>query len=109
MDKDVKDILDWFQDKEGDGSNLWEMSSFFEGLNEKYNADDKTAMLKVFNEEQLAVVTQILKNVVHALEFHGTEDDGTHPDLREQIKKVDAKLRNHRHELNKNFSAKAEF
>ncbi len=105
MDKDVQDLLEWLADRGGDVANLWGMENVVVNPTPK----DKATLLKIFNAEQLALITQLLKNVVAALEWHNKEDSESHPEIRESIKSTDAKLRNHRHQLDKNFSAKAEF
>jgi ribosome biogenesis SPOUT family RNA methylase Rps3 len=105
MDKDVKDLLEWLADKAGDVANLWGM----ENVIVDGTPEDKTTLLKIFNVEQLALITQLLKNVVAAIKWHNEEDSESHPEIRENIKSTDAKLRNHRHDLNKTFSAKPEF
>jgi hypothetical protein len=113
MDKDVKDLLDWLEDKNGDIANLWGMEDLVSDPNTTKDSETKISdaetLAKIFNPEQLRFVKILLKNVVEALAFHNKEDDSTHPDMREELKKMDAKLRNHRHELSTSYSAKAEF
>lgn len=105
MDKDVKDIIEWLGDKSGDVANIWEMSSLLSDP----QGEDKATLLKIFNPEQLAVIAQLATNVVSALEFHSQEDEEAHPIIRNKLDKTEAKLRSHRHQMDKNYSAKAEF
>jgi hypothetical protein len=105
MDKDVKDLIEWLADEKGDVANLWGMENTISEPLPK----DKATLLKIFNEEQLAIIVQIVKNTVAALKFHDTEQDDSHNDLRENIEATNAKLRNHRHDTTKQYSSKPEF
>lgn len=113
MEKDIKDMLEWLEDKNGDGSTLWGMNDLLTEPNTKkndYNGfSDAETLHKIFTEEQLEFVRIIVNNVVKALAFHRDEDDGVHPFLKDKLDNTDAKLRNHRHNLDQTYSAKAEF
>lgn len=104
MDKDVKELLNQLADPNSDLSNLWELNDALQSE----HPDDKTPLLKIFNEEQLELVKIIVDNVVKAFKFH-EEFEESHRDIREKHNNIDAKLRNHRHPLNETFSAKPEF
>lgn len=89
----------------GDYSNLWELNDTLQSE----HPDDKAPFLKIFNEDQLGLLKIIVNHCVTALEFHSKKDDEAHPDLREKVENIDAKLRNHRHDTTKQYSAKPEF
>ena len=66
----------------------------------------------IFTKPQWDVITEILKMVDMMIEFHSKEDDQPHSQFDTFIEKteaIDAKLRNHRHDLNKQYSSKPEF
>ena len=105
MDKDVKELIEYLGDKESDGVSIWGMENAFVDPLPEF----KESLEKIFTEEQLAIITQLIKNVVAALKFHDDEQDDSHEDLRDKIDNVEAKLRNHRHDTTKTFSAKPEF
>jgi hypothetical protein len=109
MDKDVKDLLDWFEDKESDASTLWGLAKNINDPRQDKVKNDKATLLKIFNEEQLRLIKILLNDVLSALAFHRDEDDSAHPNIRDKLSNVDAKLRNHRHNLDQTYSAKAEF
>lgn len=104
-EKKVKEVLDWLEDENGEVATLWGMQQQLENPEDK---EVKEALLKIFNEQQLRVLNILLKNVIGAYKFHETFEEA-HMDIRDTVKNVDAKLRNHRHELDKNYSAKPEF
>lgn len=60
---------------------------------------------KAFNREQRTVLLAVFKRIVAMLRWHREEDEEPH----KMIATIDAKLRNHRHELDKSYSAKPEF
>ncbi len=109
MDEKVKDLLEWFEDQNSDVSTLWGLQETINNPRDDKVESDKATLLKIFNEEQLCFIKILINDVVSALKFHSEDDDSVHPDMREQLKTSDAKLRNHRHELDKSFSAKPEF
>ncbi len=89
---------------EGDFANIWEMDTYLQSK----NPEDRADFLKIFNEEQLELIGIIVNQVVKAMKWHD-EYDEAHADLRKEVNNVDAKLRNHRHDTTKQYSAKAEF
>ncbi len=105
MDEDVKNLVEWLEDKHGDVANLWGM----ENVVGSPSKEDKPTLDKIFTEPQLRIIVQLVRNVVSALKFHSEDDDSAHPDIREKLGNVDAKLRNHRHNLDQTYSSKAEF
>jgi hypothetical protein len=110
MSENIKDILDWLEDKHGDVASIWGMDEVLNDTESKDAAKDQALLKTLFTEEQLRFIKILVKNVIKAFEFHNTETLAeAHPDIRESIDKIDAKLRNHRHELDKTFSAKPEF
>lgn len=113
MDKDVKELLDWLEEKDGYNSSLWGMKEVVVEPDSTTDAETPIStadsLLKIFNAEQLRFIQILINNVVNAIEFHNQKDDSVHPDLRETVNKIDAKLRNHRHNLDQTYSAKAEF
>lgn len=106
MEKDVKELLDYLTDEKTEGSTLWGME---DEIADPTDEASKAAMEKLFTPEQLIFIHQLLKNVISALKFHDSKDSSPHEDLTNQIENIDAKLRNHRHDLNKQYSAKPEF
>jgi hypothetical protein len=83
--------------------------SFFDVFSAITNDTDGKILAKAFTSEQYSIIKAIVKAISDAYEFHDGKESESHPDLREAISKVEAKLRNHRHETGKSFSAKAEF
>jgi hypothetical protein len=62
------------------------------------------------NKEQKEALIAIFANINFMVHFHAYEDTNPHEStLAKRLFDSDAKLRNHRHQLDKNFSAKAEF
>lgn len=88
----------------GDYANLWGLRDSLQSQ----HPDDKKPFLKIFNEDQLELINIIVNFAVEALKFHD-EHEESHEASRKDVAAIDAKLRNHRHQLDKNFSAKAEF
>ena len=104
MDKDVTELFKAFsEDKHGDLSHLWGMNDLFQ------SEQDQKMFQKIFNPEQFEIIKLIVDRVVKAIEWHNKDDPEAHLTLNNSIRNLDAKLRNHRHELNKPFSSKAEF
>lgn len=104
MDKDVKELLAQLTDSKNEFSNLWELQTTLHSE----HPDDIGPFRKIFNEEQLTLITVIVDYVVAALKFHD-EFEESHMKIVNNTKNIDAKLRNHRHPLNETFSAKPEF
>jgi len=101
MDKDVKDFLDWL---ESDDVNIWELDNY---LKDKH---EQKTLNKIFTNEQLIILRAIIRHSIWSLdEWHNEKDEESHADIREQIRKLEARFRNHRHETTKKFSGKAEY
>jgi hypothetical protein len=113
MDEDVINLLEWLEeDHDGEVANIWGMKDVIVEPSTKKDetgVSDAETLRKIFNEEQLRFIQILVKSIVAALSFHRNEDDGVHPCIREELKKLDAKMRNHRHELGVAYSAKPEF
>jgi hypothetical protein len=73
--------------------------------------DDEKLFEKAFpNIEQRAAITALFSRTLDMLKFHTEDDESAHEEyLGKKLANVDAKLRNHRHELDKTYSAKADF
>ncbi len=99
MDKDIEETLDHLK---SDEINIWELESLFK------NELDYKILIKMFPEPMATMLKIIIKEVVAMLEFHDGKDSDGHPDIRKEIADLEAKLKEHRHEL-KNYSAKAEY
>jgi len=114
MEKDIKDLLELLEDKNGEVANIWGMSDVLTDPSEKINDyngfSDAQTLRKIFTEEQQEFIRILVSNVIKMMTFHNTESLAeAHKDIHEEIEKINAKLRNHRHDLNKTYSAKAEF
>jgi len=105
MDETIKKVLDWFADENSEVATLWGLQN---EVNEPSDKETKEALSKIFNPEQLAFIKILLNNIVSALKFHETFEEA-HLDIRDNVKAIDAKLINHRHDHTKYFSAKPEF
>jgi len=65
---------------------------------------------KQFTKEQRIALVAVFQRIVQSQDFHQYKDENPHNEtLGQTISNTDAKLRNHRHDLNKTFSSKAEF
>lgn len=101
MDKDVKEFLDFLK---GDECNIWELGNYFE------DKEDAELLKKIFNPVQFEVLKVIVSKTIWALdEWHNQKDDSAHQDIRDKIAKIEAHLRNHRHDYSKTFTGKAEY
>lgn len=66
--------------------------------------------LNIFSETQRQVLRDLLDFLWWRLEeWHNQEDDESHKDIRKKVEKLDARLRNHRHEYSRAFTGKAEY
>lgn len=81
-------------------------------------SDDLTKFLKTDPEfaklfpdkEQREALIAIFAKVTFMVDFHTYEDTSPHGEtLAKKMFETDAKLRNHRHQMDKSYSAKAEF
>jgi hypothetical protein len=100
MDKDIKETMDFLV---SDAINIWELSGLFD------NPKDVEVLKKMFPEPMFTMLKAIVKNVESMIEFHNENDDSAHEDIRDSVKNLEAKFRNHRHETGKTFSAKPEY
>jgi hypothetical protein len=62
-----------------------------------------------FNDEQLQVIGELLVMIDASISWHNSHDKNSHKEMREKIDNIDAKLRNHRHDVTKLYSSKGEF
>jgi hypothetical protein len=70
---------------------------------------DGKLLAKAFSPEQYRILCAMFKKLDAALEWHDSEEnENAHPLLLKKVDNLDAKLRNHRHETGKTFSAKPE-
>lgn len=101
-DKELKDYFDWLTDEK---QNLWIIEEAFD------NKKGFELIKEILGEKQARFFKSLIKRVMYALfEWHDKEDtDGSHKDIRSQLKKMDARLRNHRHETSRTFCGKAEY
>jgi hypothetical protein len=68
------------------------------------------AFAKLFSKEQKQALIAIIDRVIKMINFHAYDDKAPHEDtLSDRINQTDSKLRNHRHDLGKQFTAKPEF
>jgi hypothetical protein len=81
----------------------WDVISAFS------NETDGKILGQAFTPEQYRIIKALFTKLGKALDWHSDENDEPHEKIQEKIRILDAKLRNHRHELDKNFSSKAEF
>jgi hypothetical protein len=103
MRREVAEIISFLEDKNSDYSHLWGMEEIFQ------DATHQKTLATVFSEEQLAIIKGLISLTVKAIEWHDKDDIESHEDIRKELKNIDAKLRNHRHPLEKTASAKPEF
>lgn len=100
----VQELLDWLEDEKGDVASIWGMDDTLD------TPEDRKTLETVFSKDQIRFVRILVKNVIKVLEFHDKEALAeSHMDIRKDINKMEAKLRNHRHPLNEQYSAKPEF
>ena len=103
MDKDVKDVVDFWEDEDSD-ANLWELTTYFD------TPVDRKTFEKIFTKEQTVFLGCLLKQIIWALdEWHNKNDEDSHKDIRNKLKKLAAQFRNHRHDTSKVFSGRAEY
>ena len=69
--------------------------------------------LKVLTNEQAQIMAAIIRSLMWLVDdWHNggkNGDESAHEDIREYMKNLEAKFRNHRHETGKTFSAKPEY
>jgi hypothetical protein len=68
--------------------------------------NDDSGFDKLFTKEQRVALLALFKKVMYAQSFHEYKDKNPHD---EQLSDLSAKLRNHRHDTTKQYSAKPEF
>jgi hypothetical protein len=72
--------------------------------------DDEKLLEKAFPDpQQRIVLVALFDRVLDMLQYHTEEEEPHEEQLGEKIRNVDAKLRNHRHDTTKQYSAKPEF
>jgi hypothetical protein len=99
MDKETQEMMDYLTSKD---RNLWDFQNLFN------DEQESKVLLAMFPEPFFTMLKVLINKIVAAYDFHDTFEEA-HNDFRQDVKGLEAKLRNHRHELNKNFSGKAEF
>jgi len=100
-EKDTKQLLDFWESTD---FNLWDLQST---LADKVNFEIYVAVL---GKPQAELLKYLLGKMLWTLdEWHDREDTDSHHDIREAMKSLEAKFRNHRHETGKTFSAKPEY
>ena len=82
--------------------NIWGLEETFADPNER------EILLTIFTKEQLEVIHAIVFSTKQAIDFHDSFES-SHEKLRTKMTKNEARLRNHRHEMSKNYSGKAEY
>lgn len=71
---------------------------------------DGKILRQAFTPEQYRIIKALLTKLGEALDWHMDKQEDPHSEtLGDKISRLDAKLRNHRHETGKTFSAKPEF
>lgn len=70
------------------------------------NEKEDSGFDKLFTREQRIALLALFRKVMYAQEFHEFKDKNPHD---EQLSDLAAKLRNHRHDTSKQYSAKPEF
>ncbi len=90
-------------------AHIWDTDQFFTYLTK----DLCKSVSASFTEEQRMILVSIVKRMLFVLEYHTVELErmglSPHKGVRDQIEKLEAKLRNHRHEMNQLYSSKPEF
>ncbi len=86
-----------------------------EDLEEVFGTDilevlkDHKEFTQAFNKEQQSIILTVLKKIIKQQEFHDYDDKNPHDEsLGKDIRELDEKLLNHRHDLGKTYTAKAE-
>lgn len=68
------------------------------------------SIAKLFTKEQRVALIAIVERILDIHYYHADDEEKPHQEqIFVKIDNVEAKLRNHRHETGKTFSAKAEF
>lgn len=100
-EKKKKETFEWLINKD---TNLWDIQDAFN------NKLDFVLFKEIFGEVQAKFFRALLNKFIYALfKWHGKDDEESHQDIRSQLKKMDARLRNHRHDYSKAFTGKAEY
>jgi hypothetical protein len=73
--------------------------------------DDEKLLEKAFPEpQQRIVIVALFNRVLDMLQYHTEEEEDPHEkEIGVRLDNLDAKLRNHRHDTTKQYSAKPEF
>lgn len=100
-EKQLKDTFEWLLDKD---TNFFDLEDAFE------NPIDFKIITELFGEKQAKFYKALIKKLSYIIfEWHNKNDGDSHEDLRTKLSKLDAHLRNHRHDYSKAFSGKAEY
>lgn len=100
-EKKRKETFEWLIDKD---TNLWDIQDAFN------NKDDFVLFKEIFGETQAKFFKALLNKTIYAIfEWHNEKDEESHQDIRNLMRKMDARLRNHRHDHSKAFTGKAEY
>lgn len=66
--------------------------------------------LSVFTDQQIDVLAEILDMLDFRMNWHNEDaDQEEHKNIRQKIDKLEARFRNHRHEMTRNFCGRAEY
>jgi tRNA U38,U39,U40 pseudouridine synthase TruA len=69
-----------------------------------------TDFAKIFSKEQREAIIAIIARIVSTHDFHAYTDEQPHSEtIAKRVYDLEAKLRNHRHDMGKIFTAKPEF
>ena len=100
-EKQLKEMVEWLIDKD---TNLWDIQDAFN------NKDDFALFKEIFGEVQAKFFKALLNKTIYALfTWHNEKDEESHQDIRNKVSKLDARLRNHRHDFSKTYTGKAEY
>ena len=100
MKKEIKEELEYIEDKD---TCFWDIVNLF-----KYSPHVKN-LQKIFPDEaQFRFIKALVKKLESAYDFHDEDDPEAHQGIRNKINELAEKLRNHRHDLSKQFSGKPE-
>jgi hypothetical protein len=100
MDKtELEKEIEYLEDKE---TVWWDAISAFS------NDTDGKVLREAFTPEQYRIIKALFEKLGNAHDWHADEDEEPHPILRTEIKNLDERLRNHRHE-NRSFNSKPDF
>jgi hypothetical protein len=84
--------------------------SFYDKIDILLHPGDSKLIFSVFDAKQARLLKAIIQIVKDSYDFHTTEEDSPHCEtLGKELNAIVTKLSVHRHQLDKAYSAKAEF